>query len=157
MAKLTVKGVPPLDGDYPLDVSTFTNRELHTIKEVSGVRAGELKAAMEAADNDLVVAFAIIVVRRAGKTVDPEQFWEADVGAITVDLTDEEAAERPPASASPSGNENRPGDTDEPNGGTAPSGSPSINDGDPPANGRSLIGLPGSDTSAISDRETLAS
>ena len=49
----------------------FTNRELHLIKQIAGVRAGELFDAMEVGDNDLVVALAHIAVKRAGRTGRP--------------------------------------------------------------------------------------
>lgn len=106
MATIKVRGVPPFDGDYPFDAASFNGRELHTIKEISGVRGGELGEALKAGDYDLVVAFTVIVLRRAGLTVHPDQILEADIGAIEVDLDDEqEAEERPPDSAPPNGDE----------------------------------------------------
>lgn len=63
----------------------FTNRELHIIKQVSGVRAGELFDAMEAGDMDLLVALAHIGVRRSGAgspTLD--DLWDMEAGAITI-------------------------------------------------------------------------
>jgi len=144
MASLTIAGVPPLDGDYDLDISRFTNRELHTIKEISGVRAGELKAAVEAADNDLIVAFAVIVLRRAGKTVEPDQLWDADSGAITVTPDAAETEPPPPLSPSPSGNENEPGGDGGTSDNTPPSGRGSSNGGDAPANHPSPTGHLGS-------------
>lgn len=110
MATIKVEGVPPFDGSYPFDASKFNGRELHAIKEISGVRAGELGEALAAGDYDLVVAFTVVVLRRAGLAVHPDQILEADIGSITVDLDDEAVVERPPVSASPSGDSNRPGD-----------------------------------------------
>jgi hypothetical protein len=156
MAKLKIAGVPPLDGDYDLDISAFTNRELHTIKEIAGVRAGELKAAMEASDNDLVVAFAVIVLRRAGKQVHPDQLWDAELGAISFEVGETEVVERPPVLASPSGIENGPADSDAPNGSMHPSGASSSDGGDQPPNHLSPIGPPGSATSMDFDPMTSA-
>jgi hypothetical protein len=74
---------PLLDGEYPLDGTTFTNRELRTIKQMSGVRALELSEAFTAGDNDLFVAFAAIALARAGKPYSEDALWEADGGKIT--------------------------------------------------------------------------
>lgn len=42
MAKVLISGaLPVLDGEYPLDASYFTNRELHLIKREANVRAGK--------------------------------------------------------------------------------------------------------------------
>lgn len=69
----------------------FTNRELHTIKKVAGVRAGEMQAAMEAGDNDLTIAMALIAVQRTGAarpTLD--ELWDLPVDAISVDAGEED-------------------------------------------------------------------
>lgn len=115
MAKIIIKECGRLlDGEYDLDVGTFTNRELHTIKKVAGVRVGEFEDAMLALDNDLVLAFALIALRRSGKTVSDEMLWDFNAGAITLDLSDEEEpveddalppAAEPPAQPNASGNE----------------------------------------------------
>lgn len=64
-----IKGVPGFDGVYPLDTKEepLTLRELHLIKKVSGVRSGELEEAGDAGDSDLMVALAVVAMRRAGK------------------------------------------------------------------------------------------
>jgi hypothetical protein len=141
MPTLKIEGVPPLDGDYDLDITTFTNRELHIIKQESGVRAGELEEAFSAGDNDLLVAITLIILRRAEKG-EPAQLrdmiWDAAAGAVQIDLTDAEKAEEdeqvvPPAS--------EPEETSEPVTSPDPSGSDSPSDSDPLANGRSRIGI----------------
>lgn len=157
MATLTVAGIPPLDGDYELNIGAFTNRELHTIKEISGVRAGELKAALEASDNDLIVAFAVIVIRRAGKQVHPDQIWDADTGAITVTPDAVEVEERPPTSASSNGSTSENDDAEDSNVTRLVSGQGSSHGGDEQASHPSRIGGPGSDISAHSDLAISAS
>ena len=67
-----IENLHPYNGDWPLEIETVTNRELHMIKEISGVRANELQDALEAWDNDIVVAFAEIALRRAGLKVERE-------------------------------------------------------------------------------------
>src|SRR5262245_29847989 len=97
MAHFKIEGLHPYDGEYPFNVDTLTNRELHTIKQLAGVRANEIEEAAEAGDNDLIVAFAIIALQRAGLKVDPDAIWEADVGKIT--FQSEEADPLPPPNA----------------------------------------------------------
>ena len=85
MATIRVEGVAPWDGDYPFDIGYFTNRELHLIKQVADVRAGELEDEFRRGNNDLIVAVALIAARRNGKDIPVEDLWEATVGAITLD------------------------------------------------------------------------
>jgi hypothetical protein len=144
MSKLKIEGVPPYDGDYDLDIAAFTGTELHTIKQISGIRAGELQEGLTAGDYDLVVAFTVIVLQRAGQDVDPAAIMAATVGAITVDLQTEDAEvvdERPPVSSpTPNGGENSSGVGPSSTESTEPSGSTSADTGDPPANLLKAIG-----------------
>jgi hypothetical protein len=103
---LVVKGVPPYDGEYPLDFSSgLSNGELHKIKEFTGIRAGEMTAAMAAGDSDLTVAFAWILLTRAGHTVNIDALWAAPPDAFDVAGEDdpEEDEVRPPDSPTPGG------------------------------------------------------
>ena len=88
MEKVIIKGIAPFDGEYDLDLGFFKMREFNIIKKLSGVRAAELEEAIEAGDTDLILAIAAIAVRRGGKPW--EEFvklaWEADTGAITVEV-----------------------------------------------------------------------
>jgi hypothetical protein len=142
MAKLKIEGLPQRDGEYDLDISRFTGSELHTVKEISGVRAGELQEALAAGDYDLVVAMTVIVLRRAGQTVDPAEIMEAEVGAITVDFDDAEVVEEeiPPPSAQPSGNSSSSDGAASENGGTETSGPGSSEPGDQPPSPLKAIG-----------------
>jgi hypothetical protein len=78
----------------------FTNRELHIIKQVAGVRAGQLFEAMEAGDSDLLVALAHIAIRRM-KLNRPslDELWDLPAGDITVGAEEEtvDAADPTPA------------------------------------------------------------
>ena len=134
MPKLKIEGIPAYNGSYDLDVAGFTGRELHTIKEISGVRANELQDAFVAGDYDLVVAFTVITLRRAGKIVNPDEIMDAEVGSITIDVDDDvvgEDEERPPASSpTPNGDENSSGVGASANEPTQSSGSPSSDGGD---------------------------
>ncbi len=140
MPILKIEGVPPLDGDYDLDIETFTNRELHIIKQEAGVRAGEIADAFGAGDNDLLVAITLIVLRRAGKGEVAQLrdlVWDAPAGSVTLDLTEEEQAEEdavPPAV--------EPVETNEAETSNGPSGSDSESGSAIPANDRSPIGIP---------------
>ena len=98
MPKIVVEGVPPYDGEYEIDLA-FTNREFHTIKQISGLRAGELEEAVQKGDLDLVVALAVNALRRAGHTVNIDALWDAEAGKITLAEDAAEADAVPPPSA----------------------------------------------------------
>jgi hypothetical protein len=102
VAQIKIEGVPPWDGLYPIDLEYFTNRELHVIKEISNVRAGELGDEFSRGNNDLIVAVASVAATRNGKDIPIDDLWDAPVGKIT--LEDEpvvEADAGPPASPTP--------------------------------------------------------
>lgn len=155
--KLIVKGLGRLDGEYEFDFAgmlgigtpdSLTNREGHRIKTMSGVRAGELEDALIAGDNDVLVAFAAIILARAGKTVNEEQLWDAPMGSgVQFDLETREAEEEDDADSPPP--ETGEDETDTSDGGTS-SESTSAQKG----NGQSPIGLPGSLMSVTSGQTT---
>lgn len=115
---LVIDGCPPWDGKYDLPDFTFTNRELHRIKTISGIRGGELLDALVSEDASVFVALATVAVERTGIGVDPEDFWNASRTAIRLELGDDDS---PPAQ-SPSGDETLES--------TVSSGAGSANDGD---------------------------
>lgn len=135
MTHFHIEGLPPFDGDYPCDLTYFTNKELHTIKTLSGVRAGEMEEALAAEDNDLIVAFCVIALERAGKTMTRDAtdvIWNAPIGKIT--FVAEEDEESPPGEAPPS-------ETSESGAGkNGSSGHGSSNGGDLPESDRSPTG-----------------
>lgn len=95
--QIVIKGVQGCDGRYDFDATTFTNRELHTIKRLSGIRAGELAQALAAGDSDMLVALAVLALQRSGRTFDEERLWDADMGSITYEAEDVEEDALPPA------------------------------------------------------------
>lgn len=161
MSLIRIQGVPPYDGEYPLDLSSFNGNELHLIKQLSGVRGNELKAALQAGDYDLLIAFAVIALRRNGQDAPPEALLEADVGKIVLDDDpDEPEAEedaRPPdSSPTPSGDESSPGAGENESEKSPPSGTTSTDTGGDHPSGLRAIGAPGSEDSADSDQEISA-
>lgn len=117
MDKFVVTNMGSFDGEYPIDIGSFTMRELQIIKRMSGVRAGELEEAFSAGDSDLILAVAAIAVRRNGRQ------WEAfervaletEVGSITFVGEKEPAADavpltltKPPESSESSGEKPQP-------------------------------------------------
>jgi len=113
MHQVTIQNVPGYDGTYELETSWLTNRELHQIKRISGVRAGELAEAAAAGDNDVVVAFAAIAIKRAGHPIPFETLtdllMDAQTGSILVaDEDDEPEDETAPL---PQDSEKEPADT----------------------------------------------
>lgn len=138
MAKLRITGIAGYDGEYEFDPINYTNKELHTVKRIAGVRAGEIEAAFAAGDNDLIVAFAVLALERSGKAIHEEVLWNAKVGSIEFDVSDVEADADPPALGSDeSANENKQS-----------SGPPSNDDSDPHQNGLSRTGIQPSELSA---------
>jgi hypothetical protein len=142
MSSIKITGVGrAYDGEYPFDGTYFTNRELHTIKRMAGIRAGEIPDALEAGDNDLVVALTVIALERNGKTVHEDTLWNANVGCIEAVLGDGEQGaddEDPPT----------PG-LSESSSDAKPSSGLSSEDGSvSPENGQSRTGLQPSELSA---------
>jgi hypothetical protein len=145
-ASIRIEGVhATVDGEYPITITEFTNRDFHDIKRIAGVRAQELGEAFEKGDTDLVVAFAVIALRHAGKRVDEDSLWDAPAGKIQLIAGDEEEVDDlPPVSAPPSevpnalGGDRRPSDTSD------SSGLSSSNGSDYQGNGQSPTGLPAS-------------
>lgn len=130
MDKFVVTGIPAFNGDYPVDISSFTMRELQIIKRMSGVRAGELSEAFSAGDTTLILAVAVIAVRRSGKNweVFEQIAWESDLDCIAFVSEDEEAADKP----DPLTQKNERDENAKPNEQTDFSMKPSSADGDDP-------------------------
>lgn len=91
MDTLTIEGIPAYNGEYPLDISYFTNKELHLLKIECKVRAGELQEAFEAGDNDLMVGIAAIAIwRKTGTKPNMDALWDAEVGKFTFQVEEPE-------------------------------------------------------------------
>lgn len=99
--KVTIEGIPPWDGDYEFPDLSFTNRELHEIKKLSGVRAGELFDALVAGDAAVDVAVTCVILARSDKHVDPDDLWDAEGGAITFDFRTAGGDADPPTTPPP--------------------------------------------------------
>ncbi len=117
MPKLIINGVPPWDGDYPFDDFAFTNRELYEIKQLCGIRAGELIEALDANDTGAYVGIGMVVLKRHGKLLEADDLWNANVGSIRIDLGSD-GADPPTQPAS----EEKPSETDTSSGGGSVSG-----------------------------------
>ena len=103
MAKILIESDNSnLNGSFEFDPSYFTNRELHTLKQEAKVRAGEIMDAFAAGDTDLLVVFAHIALRRAGRDIPIDALWDLEAGKITFDVGEEAADVRPPENASES-------------------------------------------------------
>lgn len=129
MDKLVIDGIAPYDGSYEFTLDGFTNRELHRIKKLTGLRAGEFEDAFSALDNDMVVALAVVILERNGQSVRDDILWDAEAGGIRLEFSTEEVDDGPPAlGESPTS-----------------SGGSSLPDSESPGNGQSLTGSPLSD------------
>jgi hypothetical protein len=102
--KVVINDVHPnYDGEYDLDVSSFTMGELHEIKKLTGLRLGEFEEAAAAQDLDFIVALAIVALKRAGRQIVPKLIWDAEAGSIVYQSDDPEPEGDavPPAVAKP--------------------------------------------------------
>lgn len=137
MAKVVIAdtGNPGLDGEHELDVSYFTNRELHLLKREANVRAGEVKDALLAGDNDLAVVFAHIALQRSGKHGPIDVLWDLPAGNIRVDFSDQEEAAADPPAQSASGNGDELPPAEKPSSGESSERSSENPDSDPSSTG----------------------
>lgn len=143
-----IEGIPPYDGDHEIDLSYLTNRDFHTIKKLSGVRAGEFEEALEKGDNDVIVALAVIALERKGLTVDADVLWNAPAGKMSFVLDDVEEAEDTAPLAQPNASAENESSAEK-NGSSGSSGSGA---GDSPlARDLSSTGPPDSATGVTSD------
>ncbi len=149
---ITIKGLPPYDGDYPVPTE-FDLGELWFIEQTTGIRGGQLEEAGLTGSVGLLGCIVVIALRRAGHTRVPiEAIWAAKPGDITVTMAEEEAEEegRPPASPTPGGSENEPGADANESGQSDSSGGNGSTAGDPSRPARSPTGGRGWETSAAS-------
>lgn len=154
---LRIEGIhPTIDGEYPLVLTGFTNRDWNDIKRIAKVRPRELKEAFEQADTDLFVAFAVIALRHAGKPVAEDMLWDAPLGKLSLRDGDEEEVvdDLPPTSAPSNAPQSEPDAGAKPNEPSATSGLDSRNGSDHQGNGLSPTGSPLSGTGAMSPSET---
>jgi len=108
MPKIVIAEVrSELDGEYDLDASGFTNFELHAIKKLTDLTAGDIGDAFERLDNDVIVAIAMVSLMREGKisgrspwnSAEVSALWDAKVGSIFVAEDEAEADADPPVIA----------------------------------------------------------
>jgi hypothetical protein len=144
--KIVITGVPPYDGEYEFDGTYMTNRELHVIKKLTGLRVGEFQEALANADTDVILGIAVVALTRHGKDVHEDTLWDAEAGAITY-VAEEEPASPP---AEDQKQPEQPADDAEPSGSRLSSGDDSSEFSGRPANGQSPTGQPESDTTATS-------
>lgn len=107
---------------YPVPES-FTYRELHTIKTVTGLRPVDFEDALASGDPDIVVALAVVCAKRAGHNITQDDLLDLEVGGISV-----EGDEDDPTDAGDADAEATPATTLE-DGGTPPS--PASTESDP--------------------------
>lgn len=89
--KFIIAGVPPFDGEHPIDLGTLNGHELHRIKLVAGVRANELDEALVAGDYDVFVTLAAIALERNGHPqadAAVEALMQATAGKLRFELAD---------------------------------------------------------------------
>lgn len=110
MLEIRIEGVALFDGAFQLDVERpFRNSEWRLIKKISDVRMGEFQDAIEAGDNDVIVALAVIALIRAGRIQKNlalragDELMDAEFGAITLtDLDQPDPPAAPPIGGSES-------------------------------------------------------
>lgn len=102
MNKIRITGVPPYDGDYDADLDSFTNRELRTIKRVSGgITGARLQQALLDGDQDAFLGLVYVALERSGRfpAIVEDILLDAAVDAIEFIVDDDAADETDDASA----------------------------------------------------------
>lgn len=72
---IRITNLPPYTGEYPLDLGMLDMGDYHIIKETAGYTSQEWRDGLMRGDSDLVVAFAIIALRKKGMRVSADAFW----------------------------------------------------------------------------------
>jgi len=108
---IRVRGIPPYDGDYPLNVQAFTVDEQHMVKRLSGLRPAEYVDGFENGDAALVAAMIIIAVRRArpNEQIREAPFLASTLETVEFDVTDEEEGGDPLPASGPADTSMRSG------------------------------------------------
>jgi len=151
MDKIVIEGAPPYDGEYEFEFGSFTTREMHRIKKLTGLVAIDFEDAFLKRDPDLFLGLAVEAMERNGKAVVEDVLWDAPIGSLRLVMGEEEE-ESPPEET-----QKTPSDLLEPNvTPSASSGSDSSADLDHSENGQSSTGHHALPTSAISDQEISA-
>jgi hypothetical protein len=94
---LKIRGIDGIDGDYKFDLikllaltgpspEALTNGELHRIKTMTGIRAGEIGSAFQADDSDLMIGIAAVVLERNKVRFDDQMLWDAQFLAIEIEM-----------------------------------------------------------------------
>lgn len=116
--QLVITGIRPYDGSYDFDMESepLTTLEWRWVKKISGYLPLTLQDGFDGGDPDLIVALAVVALRRAGKIMKEQAFQAADRIAdapfdgaalqLIADPDDETEADAegdavPPAEASP--------------------------------------------------------
>lgn len=114
--KIKIDGIPPYDGEYPLEIDKFTNRDHKTIKDMSGLTAVDWVDGFRKADMAFFTALAVVAARRSGRhgpMILEDVFWDAEVGKITLvdDAADQANPTTPeaPTTSTPSGEPSQTG------------------------------------------------
>lgn len=154
-SEFRIEGASPFNGSYELDLSVpFNHAESHIIKQVSGLRGGEIEEAFDANDTDLLVALALIALYRAGKFERrqvrqvEDVLMSAPLGGLTF-VAEEEAPD--PLPVTPGSSDDARSDA---NGNPPSSGAPTNGTSDSQGNDLSPTGSPGSPTTSTSGPAT---
>lgn len=117
MPKLIVKTETVEDGEYPLDMTygNFTMDEFETMSRVSGAYGLEILDRFWKDDGPAIVAVAVVMMQRAGRSPDVATLKSAKRSSFTFDFTDlaADGDGGPPAEAPPSGSDSPGGSSDE--------------------------------------------
>ena len=116
MSKLVIAQVPGVDGSYEFD---FEDRLAE--RGWSALAATELEfivfrdtyeEAFDKGDNDMMVALALIVLKRHGKVIPHDALWDAPAGCLTFGMDDvaEDDAVPPPSGPAVNVSDSAPSD-----------------------------------------------
>lgn len=85
--KIKIEGIPPYDGEYPLELEKLSNRDHKTIKDMSGLTVTGWMDGFRNADMTFFAALAVVAARRSGRhgpIINEDMFWDAEAGKITL-------------------------------------------------------------------------
>lgn len=80
-----IKDLPPYDGEYEFPLADLNGGEYHFIRQVCGLRSGEIEDGLKAGDVGLFIAITAVALRRKGfANVNMQQLWDASDDCFAV-------------------------------------------------------------------------
>lgn len=99
--QIEISGVAPhIDGSYELNWGSFSTREQHEIRLISGIRPAEYLDATMSGDAAFAGAMAMVALQRVNKRLPEEMMFNAPAGSFKFAFPDKGADADPPTTPS---------------------------------------------------------